>query len=392
VEDAFVAAGIPYRVVGGVRFYARMEVKDILAYLKALDNPADDVAVKRIINTPPRGIGNATVQRISELASEREISFHAAMVEAGKGSVLAAGARAKVASFAADLDRFRQQAATLPLDQLAQTVMLETGYLQRLKQTKSEEAQERLANLEELLTAMETFEANSAEKGLAAFLEQVALVTDLEEEGEGRKSSATLMTLHAAKGLEFPVVFMVGVEERLFPHLRALEDPEQMEEERRLCYVGMTRAQKRLFLLNVKRRHIFGQEQTNPPARFISEIPQPLLDLEESFEPSRLHSRDFGTASFDSRPFDSRPAEPGRHNLASLFEEEMEPEFENEVRVVPDEPAEGVSIGMRVRHGQFGVGTIRKIEGEGDNQKVIVWFGTVGPKKLLVRFAGLERA
>jgi DNA helicase-2/ATP-dependent DNA helicase PcrA len=221
---------------------------------------------------------------------------------------------------------------------------------------------------------MQAYESGPGEKGLADFLEQVALVSDLEQEGDGKKSSATLMTLHSAKGLEFPLVFIIGMEERLFPHVRALEDPAQMEEERRLCYVGMTRAKKRLFLLNVRRRHIFGQEQMNQPARFIAAIPRELLDSGENWqEPSR------------HREFPS-------HNLASLFEEEMEPEEDNEVRMVPEDD-EGIYLGMKVRHAQFGPGTIRKIEGEGDNQKVIVWFNSLGgPKKLLVRFAGLERA
>ena len=375
VEDAMVAAGIPYHMVGGLRFYARLEVKDILAYLKVLDNPADDVALKRIINNPPRGIGNATVQRISELAAERGVPFYQAMTEAERGSLLASGARGKVAAFAGELRGYRTLAAKLPLGELAAAVMQDSGYLARLKAQGSEEAQDRLANLQELVTAMQVFESAAGENGLAAFLEQVALVSDLEQEGEGKKSSATLMTLHSAKGLEFPLVFMVGMEERLFPHVRALEDPVQMEEERRLCYVGMTRAKQRLFLLNVRRRHIFGQEQMNPPARFLRDIPAELIDAgEESQKPA------------------ATPA-AAAHNLASLFEEEIEPDFGNEVRMVPEESGEdGIYLGMRVRHAQFGPGTIRKIEGEGDNQKVIVWFTALrGPKKLLVRFAGLER-
>ena len=192
------------------------------------------------------------------------------------------------------------------------------------------------------------------------------------------------MTLHSAKGLEFPLVFMIGMEERLFPHVRALEDPEQMEEERRLCYVGMTRARERLFLSNARRRRIFGQDQYNPPSRFIADIPPEFLDQEE--EPG-LGTGYWGLGkSVPSAPFSS-------HNLAavSAAKNEPEPEFVNEVRVVPDEPEE-VHIGMQVRHGRFGVGTVRKIEGRGDEQKVIVWFNSVGPKKLLVRFAGLERA
>ena len=373
IEDAMVAAGIPYHMVGGLRFYARLEVKDILAYLKALDNPADDVALKRIINTPPRGIGQATVQRVSEAAAEKGVPFHDALLEASEGTLLTGAARSKVAAFVGELRGYRKLAEELPLDELAAAVMQDSGYLARLKAQGSEEAQDRISNLQELVTAMQAFADGPGEKGLAAFLEQVALVSDLEQEGEGRKSSATLMTLHSAKGLEFPLVFMVGMEERLFPHLRALEDPVQMEEERRLCYVGMTRAKKRLFLLNVRRRHIFGMEQMNQPARFLRDIPGELIDHGEEWQ--KPASAPAGSA----------------HNLASLFDEEIEPDFDNEVRMVPEDREDGIFIGMRVRHGRFGSGTIRKIEGEGDNQKVIVWFGSIGPKKLLVRFAGLER-
>jgi len=400
VEDAMVAAGIPYHMVGGVRFYARLEVKDILAYLKVLDNPADDVALKRIINTPPRGIGHATVQRVTELAAERGISFYQALLEAAQGTLLAAGARGKVGAFVAELRRYGGLADTLPLGELAAAVMQDSGYLARLKEAGSEEAQDRLGNLQELVTAMQAFEGGEGEKGLAAFLEQVALVSDLEQEGEQKKSSVTLMTLHSAKGLEFPVVFMIGMEERLFPHLRALEDPVQMEEERRLCYVGMTRAKERLFLLNVRRRHIFGQEQMNPPARFLRDVPAALLDTGDPFQAPAGggHGSTAGPAGPTGSGGDQGGSwqhplgsgQGGGHNLASLFEEEMEPDFGNEVRMVPEDQGDGVCLGMRVRHGQFGRGVIMKIEGEGDNQKVIVKFG-IGYKKLLVRFAGLER-
>uniref|UniRef100_C6E7W3 DNA 3'-5' helicase n=1 Tax=Geobacter sp. (strain M21) TaxID=443144 RepID=C6E7W3_GEOSM len=374
IEDAMVSAGIAYHMVGGVRFYARLEVKDILAYLKVLDNPSDDVALKRIINTPPRGIGNTTVQRLSEFAAEKGIPLYDAMLEGAFGPLLSVAAKGKVAAFAQEIDGYKEKAEQMPLSELTSTIIYDSGYFARLKALGSDEAQERIENLQELVTAMQAFENGPGEKGLADFLEQVALVSDLEQEGDGKKASATLMTLHSAKGLEFPLVFIIGMEERLFPHVRALEDPAQMEEERRLCYVGMTRAKKRLFLLNVRRRHIFGQEQMNPPARFIADIPRELLDTGDNWqEPSR------------QREFPS-------HNLASLFEEEMEPEEDNEVRMVPEED-EGIYLGMKVRHAQFGPGTIRKIEGEGDNQKVIVWFNSLGgPKKLLVRFAGLERA
>jgi DNA helicase-2/ATP-dependent DNA helicase PcrA len=394
VEDAMVAEGIPYRMVGGMRFYERMEIKDILAYLKALDNLADEVALKRIINTPPRGIGHSTVDRIAELAAQKGILFYDALTEATKSGLLATGSRGKVAAFVEMLERFKDTVNTSSLKELASRIIQETGYAARLKDERSEDAEDRLANLQELLAALEEFERTSEERTLSGFLEQVALVSDLEK-GEGGKEAATLMTLHSAKGLEFPMVFMIGMEERLFPHVRALEDNEQMEEERRLCYVGMTRARERLYLVNAHRRRIFGQEQYNFPSRFIADIPRDFLDLEEEYQPGLGFGRQ-GPGTSDQRPVTSDQRKPfsseapSLHNLSAVLESEHESEFGNEVRVVPDE-ADGVAIGMKVRHAKFGVGTIRKIEGKGDDQKVIVWFNTVGPKKLLVRFAGLER-
>jgi DNA helicase-2/ATP-dependent DNA helicase PcrA len=379
VEDALVSDGIPYHMVGGMRFYERLEVKDILAYLRALDNPADEMALKRIINTPPRGIGNATLNRVSELAAERRVSFHDGLRAAASGELFTAGPRGRVAGFVELLDRFRALVGTVPLAELAARIIEETGYALRLQGERTDEAQDRLANLEELISALQEFERTSEEKTLSAFLEQVALISDLERDGAVR-DSVTLMTLHSAKGLEFPLVYMIGMEERIFPHVRCLDDPEQMEEERRLCYVGMTRARERLFLTNARRRHIFGQEQRNLPSRFLSDVPHEVSDREEEREPVS-----WGGA----RPWETPAAPAERHNLAAVFEAEPAPD--NEVRVVPDEPEE-VRLGMRVRHGKFGPGVIRKIEGRGDEQKVIVWFDSVGPKKLLVRFAGLERA
>ena len=379
VEDALVAEGIPYHMVGGMRFYERMEVKDILAYLKVIDNPADELSIKRIINVPPRGIGHSTTDRIGELAASQGIVYYDALRAAAGSTILSAGPRSKVASFVQLIDGMRNQAASLPLAELAAKIINDTGYSDKLKEERTAEAADRLANLEELLVAMEEFARSGADAGLSQFLEQVALVSDLEKNDAGR-ASATLMTLHSAKGLEFPLVFMVGMEEKLFPHVRSLEDPEQMEEERRLCYVGMTRAREKLFLTNARRRRIFGQDQYNQPSRFIADIPKELLESDETVSVTR----EWGASS-------TTPPSPSHgHNLASVFaSEEMS---YNEVEMVPDDSDDGVYIGMKVRHAKFGVGTIRKIEGDGDSQKVIVWFSSVGPKKLLVRFAGLERA
>jgi len=387
VEDALVADGIPYHMVGGMRFYERMEIKDILAYLKVIDNPADEISLKRIINVPPRGIGHATVDRIGEAASRQGSSFYEEFLRAGSESYLGSGPRTKISAFAGFMKKMRRLASELPLAELTARIMDETGYVAKLKEERTTEAADRLANLQELLVAMEEFSRTSSEEGLSPFLEQVALVSDLEKGNEGR-DSATLMTLHAAKGLEFPLVFMIGMEEKLFPHVRSLEDPEQMEEERRLCYVGMTRARERLFLTNARRRRIFGQDQYNQPSRFIADIPREQLDQEDEVRGARFEERETRNEVRGARLEE-------RHNLASVhaLSSVAAAVVDNEVEMVPeDDGSDGVWIGMKVRHAKFGVGTIRKIEGSGDGQKVIVWFNSVGPKKLLVRFAGLERA
>jgi len=387
LEDALMGAGISYHMVGGMRFYERMEVKDILAYLKVLDNPLDEVSLKRIINTPPRGIGGATFDRVADLAAERGMPFFEALREASAGTLLSKGPRTRLADFVALMDGFAALAPTVTLPELASRIIGETGYDARLKEERTEEAKDRLANLQELLAALEDFEQTSEEKGLSAYLEQVALISDVDR-GERRRDSVTLMTLHSAKGLEFPIAFMTGMEERLFPHVRALDDPEQMEEERRLCYVGMTRARERLYLSNARRRHFFGQEQFNSPSRFIDDIPEELLDTEEE------RRSGWGRQGSPASAGRERAVAGGWDEAVALSESaERSPDQtvapDNEVTMVPE--GDGVFIGLRVRHAKFGAGTIRKIEGSGDNQKVMVWFDRGGPKKLLVRFAGLER-
>lgn len=393
VEEALVSEAIPYHIVGGVRFYARLEIKDILAYLRVLDNPADEISLKRIINVPARGIGAATIDRISFQAASSGTTLYQAIGEVSSGSLLGSGPRGKVAAFAAMMERFRELIASNDLAHITKIVMEESGYLARLKESRDEEDAERLENLEQLLVAVEEFCEKNPEAGLSEFLEQVSLVSDLEQSEQG-KPSVTLMTLHAAKGLEFKAVFMIGMEERLFPHIRAMDDLDGMEEERRLCYVGMTRARERLYLLNARRRYLFGQEQSNQPSRFLRDIPVELLDESVSSAPFQTHNaqpRSYrspvpGSQSRISSPQSQIPV----HNLAAAAA------FSNsgDIEIIPEPPDEhdGVFIGMKVRHGKFGLGTIRKLEGSGESQKVIVWFSSVGPKKLMLRFAGLEKA
>lgn len=372
IEEALRNERIPYVMFGGLKFYSRMEVKDILAYLRIISNPADSISARRIINVPARGIGAVTVNKIAPFETESG-GFLPACRRALERGALKGAAAAKVKAFADLIDDFKQRAGETPYPQLTSELIEEIGYGPQLRAERTEEARNRMDNLQQLLAGME--EHFGSEGTLVEYLEQVSLITDVDSY-DPSLDRVTLMTLHAAKGLEFPVVFMVGMEENLFPHSRSAEGREELEEERRLCYVGMTRAMEKLYLTHARRRRIFGDYQFNPPSRFLGEIPEKLFAQSAV---SGLHK-------------------PASHNLASLFDQ-VEPDFpeedpfidDDEVRIVPD-AEEGLRIGLQVRHVKFGVGTIRRIEGQGDRQKVTIYFHRIGPKKILVKFAGLEPA
>ncbi len=374
LEEALRGRGLPYVMFGGVKFYSRMEIKDILAYLRVLANPADSISARRIVNVPTRGIGNTTVERIATLEEEAG-GFLPACALALERGLLKGATAGKVQAFVTMMEQFRRQLEELPYPQLTAAIIDDSGYGPMLRDERTEEARNRMENLEQLLAGME--EHFGSEGTLTEYLEQVALITDLDSY-DGSLDRVTLMTLHAAKGLEFPVVFMTGMEEGLFPHSRSSDGGDEVEEERRLCYVGMTRAMEKLYLTHARRRRIYGDYQFNPPSRFLGEIP--LTALGDSPAPAPALHKTAG------------------HNLASVFEQlapspfdEDDSPFEDEVRVVPD-AEEWLRLGMQVRHVKFGVGTVRRIEGSGDNQKVTISFRSVGPKKLLLKFAGLEPA
>ncbi len=385
-EEALVRERLPYVMVGGLKFFARMEIKDILAYLRVLVNPADALSARRIINVPARGIGKATVERIGAFEVEAGGFLPACRLALERGALKGAAAN-KVAAFVELMDGFSERVAWQPYPELTAELIEQSGYGPALREERTEEARERLQNLEELLKGME--EHRGSEGTLSEYLEQVALVTDLDSYDQ-RHDRVTLMTLHAAKGLEFPVVFMTGMEEGLFPHSRIGEHPEDLEEERRLCYVGMTRAMHKLYLTHARRRRVYGDFQFNPPSRFLAEIPARLLAVPPAVAPAH-----------NLAALTQRPAPAAGHNLASLFEqlapsplEDLEGDeapFEESVRVVP-EAEEGLRLGAQVKHVKFGLGTVRRLEGQGDQTKVTVYFRSVGPKKLLLKFAGLEPA
>jgi DNA helicase-2/ATP-dependent DNA helicase PcrA len=370
LDEAVVRERLPYVMFGGVKFYSRMEIKDILAYLRLLINPSDSLAARRIINVPPRGIGTTTVERIAALQDEAGGFYPACQLALQRGELGRSGA--KVQAFITLIESLRAKLADFPYPQLTSIIIEESGYGPALLSERSEEAKDRLDNLQQLLTGME--ERFAQEKSLVDYLEDVALVTDLDSY-DGSLDRVTLMTIHAAKGLEYPVIFMAGMEEGLFPLARSSESREELEEERRLCYVGMTRAMEKLYLVHARKRRVFGDYQFNPPSSFLSDIP--ISVIERGRRQSPLHK-------------------PAGHNLASLFDqhlpavEEVE-EFRETVRHVA-EAEEGLRIGSKVRHLKFGVGVVRRIEGSGESCKVTVWFNSVGPKKLLLKFAGLEPA
>ena len=369
------------RLVGGVRFYERKEIKDILAYLRVIQNPVDSISLRRIINVPTRGIGQTSFSAIEAemLASER--SLWTVIQHIGNVSTVGAKARTRLAEFAAlivSLQAEREHATVL---ELVQIVLDRTGYKRVLEEEKTLEAEARLENLGELLTAVRQFEAETESPTLQAFLEQVSLVSDIDSL-DANAEAVTLMTLHAAKGLEFQTVFLVGLEEGIFPHARSMESAKELEEERRLCYVGITRARQEVFVSFANRRTTFGNTAYNPPSRFLKEIPS------ELFTESRGIRKPV-VSSFDPDA-DNENTESGAVGSArprKLWDEGLVSPREEQKRA----EAGGYRVGHKVRHATFGEGVVLNVSGEDANTQLEVAFPNVGVKKLLLAYAKLEK-
>ena len=378
IEDELVKHRIPYTVVGGMKFYERKEIKDILAYLRLIANPSDGLSLKRIINVPSRGIGEKTIEKIEVFSRERGLPLYEGMEQALKEGGLSPVAQAKMEEFIHLIKEFREERRTLPLSQLALALLARTGYLDRLKEEGTEEAFSKIENIDELINVLTELEQGGEEVSLEAFLDKVSLVTDVDlYEDKGNRVS--LMTLHCAKGLEFPVVFIVGIEEGLLPHYRRGDEIEDLEEERRLCYVGITRAKERLFLSRAERRSTFGVGRANLPSRFLDELPEELIQFEE--RQGKVESL------FDQEPhWDDHFQQPEK--VADYLEQESLPPAEGVV--LSPEGFFPLKIGMRVRHPKFGEGRVRSIEGMDEDQKATILFQTVGSKRLKVRYANLE--
>jgi DNA helicase-2/ATP-dependent DNA helicase PcrA len=410
LEEQLRTRGIPYKLVGGTKFYERMEIKDVLGYMKMIINPTDDIALKRIINVPARGIGKTTIDRLEEFAGERQTSMLEAAALAVDHREFNAGTTSKLRGFLNLVDSLRNKArdndVTLP--DLYHAILDETEYVIRLKEEDNPEADARIENLEEFDNAIAKFhEERREEATLQTFLEEMSLVSDqdsIEDDAaaaEAKEKTVTMMTLHISKGLEYPVVFIVGMEENLFPSSRAADesnDPNAIEEERRLCYVGMTRAEKKLFLTYARTRKVWGSDQQNPPSRFLKEIPKEnMLQQSSSTRPrfmDRMRERMGGGDGYDDNDTSWAGNTPrGKpHPLMGSSQEAM-PNYEDfgDESFDQDEGGGAFKKGMRVRHPSYGVGSILTVEGSGPDVKVSVVFTDKTVKKFVAKYARLER-
>ena len=391
LEEVFIRVGMPYRVVGGVRFYERREVRDAIAYLRAIANPADDVSVRRILNVPKRGIGDRAEAAVSALASAERITFFDALSRSHEAPGLATRSAKQIRGFVDLIERHRvMMAQGEPADAILTSVLTGSGYLAELQNSTDPQDETRLENLEELVNVAAEFAATASAVDLAqeaaeddsalaagmpepdaslpAFLERIALVADSDQlpGGEEEHAVVTLMTLHTAKGLEFDTVFLTGMEEGIFPHLRAMESHDELEEERRLAYVGITRARKLLHLSRATMRVTFGQPAYNPASRFLDEIPDSLMDWRRLGEVTTWAA---GSAERTSRTRDALSSGTGSRRPT----------------------ASDLAVGDRVAHTAFGLGTVLAVHGAGPKQQVDVDFGSAGKKRLAISHAPMEK-
>ena len=367
-EEVFMRSGLPYKVVGGVRFYERREIKDFIAYLKVLANLEDEVSLRRIINVPKRGIGDRAIESIESIANSRGISFWQALNVVANQSDLGGRATLALTNFVSLIMALHVlvEANTKP-STILEAVLVQSGLLSELQESTDPQDESRVENLQELVAVAMEYEEIPIEDlpegsviSLAGFLEQVSLVADSDEipEGEDHGGVITLMTLHTAKGLEFPTVFLTGMEDGIFPHSRTLGERDELEEERRLAYVGLTRAQERLYVTRAEYRSAWGAPNYNPPSRFLEEIPDSLIEW---------RTRSFATKpKFTSAP---PPRATGKKSTNTI----------------------SLTIGDRVAHDTFGLGTVVKISGDGDRAEATINFGQLGEKRLLLRYAPVEK-
>ena len=379
-EEKLIYANIPYKLIGGVNFYARKEIKDLLAYLKTVDNGRDEIAVRRIINVPKRGIGATTLTRVGDYADAYGLSFYDALLRAEEIPGIGRGS-AKILPFTVLIQSLRAKQETIDVSELLEAVIEETGYVKELELEDTDEARARIENIDELISKVRDYEDNAEEPSLSGFLEEVALVADIDNLEE-ESNRVILITLHSAKGLEFPYVYMAGMEEGLFPSYMSIvaDDPkEEIEEERRLCYVGITRAKKELTLTAARQRMIRGEIQYNQVSRFIREIPEEYLDSKSESPGQR------------AREEREQRQEKRRQSIMETRRNLRAKPFETNTFTVTKADHLDYGVGDRVRHLRFGEGTVLEITEGGKDYEVKVNFDTAGTKKLFASFAKLKK-
>lgn len=411
LEETLMRAGIPYRVYGGTRFYDRREIRDILAYLRLIENPADDVSLARIINVPKRAIGDSTVEQLQQFARQNDLSLYAAV--AAPPDTLGARARKSVQSFAGMMAQFLIAKETLPLSEFVMKVIDEAGLIAQYEKDgeNSEENQSRIENIREFMSAVTEFEQKSEDKTLFAFLENVALVTELDNQ-EDTPNYVTMMTLHSAKGLEYDAVFMSGMEEGIFPSARAVQADDRMEEERRLCYVGVTRARRLLHLSFARRRMLFNQMQFNAPSCFLQEIPKRLIREEWGGAPqqspygaSRSASGGWGSYGGSGMRRQARPQpQYGFGDTAPARKPAAQPKpiYQNPMQIpgvqrgFVGSQARSITVqlfkaGDHVLHRKFGKGVVRAVTGSGDDARIAILFPVFGEKVFALSIAPIVK-
>lgn len=408
IEDILRREAIPYKMVGGLKFYERKEIKDIISYLRLAQNPSDNLSLTRVINEPKRGIGKTSLDQVEQLANHNEVSMYEVIKDANLYGLNRVYLKSR--EFVDLIEDARAKKDTMSVSEFIQYMLKKSGYIKALEDEKTIEAENRLENLEEFLTVAMEFEKEEAENTLQDFLEGMTLSSDIDNVEEA-EDSVTLMTLHSAKGLEFPVVFLVGMEEGIFPGFRSIGEPEAIEEERRLCYVGVTRARENLFLTCSKMRTVFGSTSCNAPSRFLEEIPQELLDgYEDSFgtgikkqKEEREYAWTYGNGSgagagkiksynINDIAGKTAVAASSVFGKASSFGRTAESFLSGLGKSSASESVDlsKYSTGVRVFHKKFGEGVITKTEPEGEDLKVDISFDKVGHKRLMAKFAKLE--
>jgi DNA helicase II / ATP-dependent DNA helicase PcrA len=375
MEEVLLKSNIEYSIVGGIKFYDRKEIKDILAYLRLISNPDDDISLIRVINVPKRGVGATSIDKIARYAQDHDISMFRALEEADFIGLSPKITKA-VIEFKEMVKGYTAMQEYLSVTELVEEILEKSGYIDMLKAEKSIESQSRLENLDEFLSVTKSFEQTNDDKSLVAFLTDLALVADIDklDEDDQPKDSVILMTLHAAKGLEFPIVFLMGMEEGVFPHSRSLMEEDEMEEERRLAYVGITRAEEQLYLTNAQMRTLFGQTKMNPVSRFINEIPAELLDDVMAEKKSAFTPFGKSAAKAPTRPAPRKPVS-------------------RPVQTTTGGESVAWQVGDKAQHKKWGTGTVVSVKGSGDSVELDIAFPSpMGIKRLLAKFAPIEKA